>query len=1157
MTNQERIKEIYAKYPPNSLLRDLSPADQEEVAKLKSGQGQDIINKLMQGRETPAAGKIPDKVPRYGEVPKVPGFDMGSSSSQNSSPNPLTGQSSSANLKKGTSTSSSNTLPKSTSSASASSVSSKQTSKNQSLSSKAAGSSSSTPKVTDVLPPKDETLSNIPAAASTDIPRYDANGDFTKEFRDQLLWEMKAEGVELEDRGEWLENNSPNFATERKEAMGGVPRELKRDQQNMEEAERTTPNAQPAEDTRKPYSLEGRDFKKEFHDQLVQNKFNAKYDPIQMFDYAFDENAKILKNSKIAKLPAPNPDGTDPHIDKLLNHLGNTLLNAAQPRMSEDIADPRMSEDLTETLMVNGILSSTVIHQLEDSRGPLPEGIKQRIKTAAKVDLPNPNFDKGMSLLGTTIKEYYNQKQPKVLSGSSAGGEVATVAPSETITETTFEPAPQDQMEFVPDQRPDFNFTPDQGTYLDPLRKSVGDFFAASNSDPYASNPVLNRGIREDLLSGKEDSKNQYVTALKELLEKSEGKALTKNLVRAIGELTAGLVGLNTGLNVGGNYKAGPLSTPDEYFNQIKPALDAAHEQEMGKFDDLTAHWQKAGDYYAQGPKLYADLAQAEYILSQANLSRLKAEADLYKDMYGKDGTFNAETAKKAGELKNALVHYEAEETAAREQVKTVQSEIREALKPLQEISKDPVAKANVDAVRKVYESKALGGIQDPIEQWKAVSEILRVGGYTGNFEKLNQLQASGASTMQILNAVTLANSDAGAIFAPLFSGTIDADQSEKLTEYMNAVDAVNSQPLYDKQGYVVLAKDLASAKERYANAINQRAAAMQQYSTEMQGAPKGRWTTRTFTRAQPQIRSTKTVSLRAPEVIAGEANDIAFVNPPGGGRRDMSGTSVPGTINEQVLPLHGVSTKNLDRGVLTASGEYYAPTHLVQDPPFFDKMKQMGDKYKVDPYGMLYFMHLETGGSFNPAVVNPNGGATGMIQFMPKTASGMLKNLHDGNGNPIDVAQFAADVPNLSPLQANRLGAQRYMASLSRNEQMEFVEDYLDQSLKEARWTGKQLTPGHLYALVLMGSGGVRTGWRKKDLYESNNPGIFAKASRDGKTMSAEDLALYINSTPLKTVKPKQGAQIANPVDVNEIMAAADSFAEEDASEEEAAYAQ
>lgn len=59
--------------------------------------------------------------------------------------------------------------------------------------------------------------------------------------------------------------------------------------------------------------------------------------------------------------------------------------------------------------------------------------------------------------------------------------------------------------------------------------------------------------------------------------------------------------------------------------------------------------------------------------------------------------------------------------------------------------------------------------------------------------------------------------------------------------------------------------------------------------------------------------------------------------------------------------------------------------------PVFKDRVLWIADALDCDPNDLMACMHWETGGTFSPSIKNAAGsGATGLIQFMPKTARGL-----------------------------------------------------------------------------------------------------------------------------------------------------------------------
>ena len=91
-------------------------------------------------------------------------------------------------------------------------------------------------------------------------------------------------------------------------------------------------------------------------------------------------------------------------------------------------------------------------------------------------------------------------------------------------------------------------------------------------------------------------------------------------------------------------------------------------------------------------------------------------------------------------------------------------------------------------------------------------------------------------------------------------------------------------------------------------------------------------------------------------------------------------------------------------------------PTEVSEDTEFLSEVERLSGKYDLDPSILLGVMDFETGGTFDPAQANAAGSsATGLIQFMANTAKSLGTSTEELKG-------------------------------MSRAEQMQFVEKYLDQ---------------------------------------------------------------------------------------------------------------
>ncbi len=59
-------------------------------------------------------------------------------------------------------------------------------------------------------------------------------------------------------------------------------------------------------------------------------------------------------------------------------------------------------------------------------------------------------------------------------------------------------------------------------------------------------------------------------------------------------------------------------------------------------------------------------------------------------------------------------------------------------------------------------------------------------------------------------------------------------------------------------------------------------------------------------------------------------------------------------------------------------------------DPAFRAKLRAIAARLGVEPDALMAVMAFETGRTFDPAIRNPTTSATGLIQFMPKTAAAL-----------------------------------------------------------------------------------------------------------------------------------------------------------------------
>ncbi len=102
----------------------------------------------------------------------------------------------------------------------------------------------------------------------------------------------------------------------------------------------------------------------------------------------------------------------------------------------------------------------------------------------------------------------------------------------------------------------------------------------------------------------------------------------------------------------------------------------------------------------------------------------------------------------------------------------------------------------------------------------------------------------------------------------------------------------------------------------------------------------------------------------------------------------------------------------------------------VADDVPFLNEVGAVSNRLGVSPTDLLAAMSFETVGTFNPSIKNPNGSATGLIQFIESTARGLGTST-------------------------------RELAGMSRVEQMAYVEQYLKP------FKGRMKNLGDLYMAI------------------------------------------------------------------------------------------
>lgn len=143
-------------------------------------------------------------------------------------------------------------------------------------------------------------------------------------------------------------------------------------------------------------------------------------------------------------------------------------------------------------------------------------------------------------------------------------------------------------------------------------------------------------------------------------------------------------------------------------------------------------------------------------------------------------------------------------------------------------------------------------------------------------------------------------------------------------------------------------------------------------------------------------------------------------------------------------------------------------------DKPFLRKVKHIAQNLKCDYRDLLAVMNAESG--LKTTAVNPNSGATGLIQFMPSTAKSL--------------GTTTEELKRMSPL-----------------EQLDYVEKYLIRSKKAAGFKPhERLSAGQLYALVFLPGRAKREVLTEAgEIYYKANKNV--DVNKDGK-ITEEDLA-------------------------------------------------
>ena len=122
------------------------------------------------------------------------------------------------------------------------------------------------------------------------------------------------------------------------------------------------------------------------------------------------------------------------------------------------------------------------------------------------------------------------------------------------------------------------------------------------------------------------------------------------------------------------------------------------------------------------------------------------------------------------------------------------------------------------------------------------------------------------------------------------------------------------------------------------------------------------------------------------------------------------------------------------DASALKAMWQKKKPNLDLSDE-FYSKIIKISKKIQCEPNDLMGIINLETGGTFSPRAQNSSSGAIGLIQFMPKY-----------------VHEYGTTISELK--------------SMTREEQLDYVEIYFDKKIKAHKIKGK-IDSATLYALV------------------------------------------------------------------------------------------
>lgn len=630
----------------------------------------------------------------------------------------------------------------------------------------------------------------------------------------------------------------------------------------------------------------------------------------------------------------------------------------------------------------------------------------------------------------------------------------------------------------------------------------VKELWAEKAYAPHLYDTVANANKRGQLIQEKEQQAKAYNQQFAELMRKSENKALTHNLIEGLGSIVSGLVGLTTDLNVSANYKMNELQEPDEYFKQAAPVLQSAYEKTTQELDNMIAFYAKEGEEHkARMAAAVAAVQQAKIAGATADINYLSIVSNIQESVMRGD----LEAQKLSGASSEAYKRIQAEYQANKEELTAWG---------------DATAKENTDYMnfnRNLYQttsetlgkSNALPSMQNP-EQAANYLGSIGLGADAGRIASVaSRVATSSEPPMKYSDALKLVLDEHSALFnSQVPNNTIHSITRGTWTQKNQ--DELNK--WFDREISLYGEHRSGLTPESIQRALNLSHIAERNRTQQTNELNKG--VNQSFYSGTEYAPNTSNTPLNTepitanPEVIAQRL----------GGREHFSRFVPPDRLPKtgERGQWRGFNTETAHAAGLTKDSAKGQLPDIAKTTPYLQSVATIAKNVGITPNELLNIIDLETSGTFNPRIVNHKSGATGLIQFMPTTAKGLIskdKKVQEA------LIQAGYDPGVLNQLINNN--PQALMASMPASMQFSLVNSYFAERAKSLRETAStlpdgQLTGGWVYTTVLMGN--PRASWAPKSVEALQNSGLVAKVAKYHKanpetfTMTAAHLASYFD---------------------------------------------